>query len=405
MPRPGAAAWSLSPLWTVRSLGVLAPPSARVVDRDALPDGTVRLLITGAGSGAIACELAPRAEALSCGADVPVLPDSARLAKQSDALALWGKPRDGEDVAKRFAADGAPLALTGDRKDGPVIAALKKSGLLESGSVPPDATPHVCRHADTTVVLWRHGSDPRRWPMARQDAEGRWQLHHLAGATMAPPDAAPTPSASTPTPPPPKRVSAAQDFGVVGLLEDAQEDEPSGWGLPPDMRRVDPRQRAMFGDAPADESDVSRRKGELPAHVLTCHDGAGRVTWREIDGATTRLFALRCDATACALDQVALNIDVKTWWTAASVASDRTLVVWRGPAGVLRMRLAPLAELDRSDDVAVMASEQNGGPSTRDLEAFVSSERALFLFRGGAGVHGLLIGADGNVRALNAAKE
>ncbi|RLB60976.1 MAG: hypothetical protein DRI90_12480 [Deltaproteobacteria bacterium] len=73
--------------------------------------------------------------------------------------------------------------------------------------------------------------------------------------------------------------------------------------------------------------------------------------------------------------------------------------MWRARGGELRMRLAPLAELAKTEDALIMDSADHGGPATVDLAAFVGRSAVVFLFRD-VGYQGLRINGEGEVASL-----
>jgi len=320
----------------------------------------------------------------------------------------WIERGQGDAATVHVAAAGAAAKLVGEARALGTVRAAKRR-------------PRLCRDGDRLVAMF--GSARWGWSMALFDGSA-WSPPVSAVAPPAGASAAPTTSAA-------KRVKAAgkdrpkalrdaSKFGMAGLLDGNDTDGPaSGWGLE-SLRSSKPATPGMWNDAPANRpedpsaaarkrkrkrkrrkaaSSQRRRRAQLPKQTLACDANAGVVSWREADGSLQRIHQLRCTASGCKHESVALRgLDVRAWWLVAQLG-DKTLIVWRTSAGALRMRLAPLTELPGASDTIVMDNHDHGGPKTNDLEAFVGRRAVVFLFRD-RGAHGLRIDADGGYAPL-----
>jgi hypothetical protein len=204
----------------------------------------------------------------------------------------------------------------------------------------------------------------------------------------------------------PRALRDVAEFGMIGILNSGAGGDPDAptapWG------RDDARDhRPIFGDrptaAPAKDEAAGRptatlasARPHLPRQSLICGEGHATLTWR--DEIADRIHQVRCTPERCQHRSVALALKPRSWWHATSIG-DRTLILWRGAKGELRMRFDAIEKLPAARDVMVMDSAEYGGPEAVDLEAFTSDRGAVFWFRG-LGFHALAIDAEGHHRAI-----
>jgi hypothetical protein len=236
-----------------------------------------------------------------------------------------------------------------------------------------DDSTGVCQSGTHTFVVWRSHS------IAVHDGAS-WAEHR--------PEGAPAKEAKK------KRVErksvadAADQFGMIGLLNSGDKAEPSGFGHPD----APTAPKGMFEPSP--RKPRKRQRSRLPRETLTCDGGAAALTWRVAEGPTTFIRERRCTYDSCQFAEVRLDdLDVKAWWLASSTG-DNTTIVWRANDGAVRMRRAPLRELPTAASVPLLDSKRYGGPATRDLRVFVSTDAILFQFRSDAGFRGIRIAGD-----------
>ncbi len=277
----------------------------------------------------------------------------------------------------------------------------------------------LCRDGKRYAALFGPARAPRamafydgqRWlpPVnvgAQLDATAAVASTHTAAPSAQPATVAPTVHSASPA----AAVSAAKvsaarsrlgNFGMLGVLGagSASATEQSaataaaeaGWGAP-----LPSKASRMW-------APVRRRRGRslprLPQVTFVCGPSDGIMTWRQ-PGAAQTIMQLRCTPQGCTSKRARLtNLAVKAWWIAASIG-EKVVVVWRTEQGDLRMRLAPIEQLNDAADVLIMDSAEHGGPDTRDLQAVVGRDGVAFLF-GHHDLHGLRIDADGKVLPLS----
>jgi hypothetical protein len=108
--------------------------------------------------------------------------------------------------------------------------------------------------------------------------------------------------------------------------------------------------------------------------------GASMAYAARVDGAL-QIMRVDCSGDACKQSSVKLpNVDSKWWWAVAPMG-DKTFIMWRGLLGETRLRVAPLAELDKQKDVLVFDTPDFGGPSAPDVASLIAESGALFVFK------------------------
>ncbi len=279
-------------------------------------------------------------------------------------------------------------------------------------AVPASREPsQVCRSGTAAVALF--GTAQRPTALVFYDGQS-WSSSVAVGAALVPVGAGSTtgsaPPASAgkgdgkPDVPVQRRHQEASEFGIIGLLgsaEPAPDGSASPWG------KVPSKTSGLWGK-PKDRPSTGRRaralksgrsRPGLPTHSFTCGEGTATLTWREPRPGRDHIHQLHCTPTGCRRSEATiLGLGVKVWWLATALGS-RTLLVWRARGGELRIRLAPLAELAKTEDALIMDSADHGGPATVDLAAFVGRSAVVFLFRD-VGYQGLRINGEGEVASL-----
>ena len=304
--------------------------------------------------------------------------------------------------------DGMMLQLRKVEQSGELLGAKQSVA-----AVPASRGPSAVCHSGTSVVAL-FGAAAR--PQALVFYDGRSWSHSVAvvaalapvGSGRARESAPPVSDQAWRTQPDAsaqRRHQEASEFGIIGLLGSATpapDDSASPWG------KVPSRTSGLWGK-PKDRPTTGRKAWPLgrrpsrprlpPRHSFSCSDGAATVTWRSPRPGSDSIHQLHCTPSGCRRKEVTIEgLDVKVWWLATALGA-RTLLVWRARGGELRMRLAPLADLPRAEDVLLMDSAEHGGPATADLEAFVGSSAVVFLFRD-VGYQGLRINGDGDFGSL-----
>jgi hypothetical protein len=108
--------------------------------------------------------------------------------------------------------------------------------------------------------------------------------------------------------------------------------------------------------------------------------GASMAYAARVDG-VLQVTRVDCSGDACKQSSVKLpNVDSKWWWAVAPMG-DKTLIMWRAALGETRLRVAPIAELDKQKDVLVFDTSDFGGPSAPDATSLIAESGALFLFK------------------------
>jgi hypothetical protein len=201
-----------------------------------------------------------------------------------------------------------------------------------------------------------------------------------------------------------RRVQALRDsadFGMIAMLSQGDGgDAPTvPWGRDDALGG----RRPIFGDLAPARGDVpgepaaalASARPHLPRQSFTCSADHATLTWRD---ASERIHQVRCTPDECERRSVTLALRPRSWWHATSIGG-RTLILWRGAKGELRMRFDEIEKLPEARDVIVMDSAEYGGPEAVDLEVFTSDGGAVFWFRG-LGFHALAIDAQGRHHAI-----
>lgn len=434
-------------LLTRDALPPLGDPTARVEDRLAGDDGSVRVLFSGPSGSWSACEIQPATGPEVTCSRLSVEPGArASLVSASEAVV---RMQQGERIRHIDAQSGHDVEVTGGRREGFALGRAPEGqpvvGRLEAGRVSTRARPAadgltagpwlvadqvawVARDgAWTSQALQRNGdllgpvqraavvatTEEPRWCRHGATAlgvfgtqaavllhDGRWHPFALAspGAAPAPPAAPPaTPPATTATSARAEAAREAAQTGMAALLAAASSTPPSPWGEPgpaPSSARPSP----LF-PAPRAAADRPRSRPILPRRPLTCDDDGGTLWWRETSDAGEVIARLRCTPSGCREDRARLDgLDVKSWWLATGLG-EQVLAVWQTSLGDVRLRLAPLDALATAPDRALLDSQHHEGPDTQDLEAFVTAGGVVFLFRD-QGPRGFRIGVGGEVEPL-----
>ncbi len=260
-------------------------------------------------------------------------------------------------------------------------------------------TPQVCGTKRDSVLLF--GKTLERWSLVfARDGEFSAPVAVSSAEVVKPEPVEPAK---------PKKNSKAQreklekasGFGMIGLLDSGEPGTVGNrWGIESSSKRTLPTdmERNLWADQLGSGERV--RRVALPRYAFTCGQERAVVTWRSAIGDQQQIHQVRCAADGCTHERIDLSgIEVKTWWTAATVSAEdgasKVLLVWRDPQGVLRRRIAQLEHLAEAEDVRVMDSAEFGGPTTLDLEAIYGRRAVLFVFRG-KGFHALRFAADGS---------
>lgn len=191
----------------------------------------------------------------------------------------------------------------------------------------------------------------------------------------------------------------ATDFGLLGrALKDGDGISgmfgSGGLGLGSSKASARPRREGpplpRTLSAAVDGADVS------------CSEGSATRTWVVESGELVDVHQVRCAEAGCSHEYTKIRgLVMKNLWLATDLGG-KALLVFRGPLGDLRMRMAPLAELATAPDEVIMDSAEHGGAQTGESRVLVGAGAVVVLFRGGPGLHGLRIGADGHFGVVRA---
>lgn len=324
------------------------------------------------------------------------LPEGASSPILVDDFVLWTAPNE-DDERTLYAR-----TLTVEREADDEKIESKKRVVGPAGSIA--GTPQICRAGDETVLLF--GSSLSTWSLVFE-ADGAFERPVAVHAAKPVKHAAPEPEPEK-KPAQTAKLRDASEFGMIELLNRGAGGDPdapaSPWGRDerlPRAKLLGETERNMWEDQLGGLERAKR--APLPRHAFGCGGGAATLTWREPNRDQQVIHQVRCTAKRCSHEEVALSgIEVKTWWSAATLASDagdQVLLVWRDEQGLLRRRVAPLKALAEAEDVRVMDSAEHGGPTTLDLEAVFGRRAVVFVFRG-KGFHALRFAADGTALPL-----
>lgn len=333
------------------------------------------------------------------------LPEKASQPILVDDFVLWIAP-NGADERALFAR-----SLSVEREEDEEKIATKKKEVGPAGTIA--GTPQICRAGDETVLLF--GRTLSTWSLLFEK-DGTFAGPVTVDAAKSVKHAAKDEAPKSDEPVEPKKkkraenakLRAASEFGMIELLNSGAGGDPDAptapWGRDERLPRAKPvgeAERNMWADQLGGLERAKR--APLPRHAFSCGGGVATLTWREANHDQQVIHQVRCQANGCTHEEVALSgIDVKTWWSAATLASDagdQVLLVWRDNQGLLRRRVAALKHLATAEDVRVMDSAEHGGPTTLDLEAVFGRRAVVFVFRG-KGFHALRFAADGTSLAL-----
>ncbi len=132
----------------------------------------------------------------------------------------------------------------------------------------------------------------------------------------------------------------------------------------------------------------------LAESELACTKSGTSMTWAtRVDGNIT-ISRLDCAAGSCKVDSAKLTGFDSKWFWAVAPMGDKVLLMWRSSLGDTRLRVAPLAALDKTKDTLLFDTQDFGGPSVPDASVLVTDGGALLMFKSDKPV-ALSVGADG----------
>jgi hypothetical protein len=333
------------------------------------------------------------------------MPEDASAPILIDDFLLYTAP--GEDDERWLYARTLRVEIDEDAKDEDDAEKIvtKRRRVGEAGTI--QGTPQICRSGDARALLF--GRTLASWSLVFSNGDGFDGPVAVRGAKVVKKKKKKKKVEKS------KKDTAAQraklrdasEFGMIDLLNRGGGGDPDAptapWGgTKIDKKGLDATQRNMWADQLGGAERA--RRAALPRHAFSCGEGRATLTWRAQSGSDQVIHRVRCTAEGCVHDQVEIGgIRVKTWWTATTLragdGTEQVLLVWRDRQGLLRRRIAPLAELGDAEDVRVMDSAEFGGPTTLDLEAVYGRTGVVFVFRG-KGFHALRFGADGSATPL-----
>jgi hypothetical protein len=136
------------------------------------------------------------------------------------------------------------------------------------------------------------------------------------------------------------------------------------------------------GGAWTKPAEITMPFERLAESELACTKNGASMVYVTRSAEVLQVTRVDCSADGCKESSTKLpNVDSKYWWAAAPMG-DKTFLMWRGVLGETRLRVAPLAELEKTPDVLLFDTSDFGGPATPEATSLITDAGALFVFKG-----------------------